>query len=179
PAGAACRACPGASVAPGPGAPPLGSSVVTTKDDTDRRPRAPASPAYVLRHQEAYFAEAQRLSGTGSFGWNVATGEIVWSEGTFGIFEYDPTTTPTAQRVLERIHPDDVGLVKRTMDLALQGERKLDLACRLLLPDGSVKSLHAVANAVSDAAGNVEFVGEVMYVTEQERTKAALEAALD
>ncbi len=56
------------------------------------------------QRQEAYLAEAQRLSHTGSFGWRVATGEIVWSEETYRIFQYDRTTTPTVESVLQRVH---------------------------------------------------------------------------
>ena len=57
------------------------------------------------RRREAYLAEAQRLSRTGSFGWTVSTGEINWSEETFRIFQFDRTTTPTLELVLQRVHP--------------------------------------------------------------------------
>ena len=54
-----------------------------------------------LCQSEAYLAEAQTLSHTGSFGWDASTGDLVWSEETFRIFEYDDTVTPTAPLVLE------------------------------------------------------------------------------
>ena len=60
-----------------------------------------------LRQSEAYLAEAQRLSHTGSFGWRVSTGEILWSEETLRIFQYGPSTKPTVELVLQRVHPDD------------------------------------------------------------------------
>src|SRR5712691_2978402 len=66
-----------------------------------------------LRRSEAYSAEAQRLSHTGSFGWKVSSGEIYWSEETFRIFQYDRTTKPTMQLVLQRVHPEDAALVKQ------------------------------------------------------------------
>src|ERR1700733_11488893 len=60
-----------------------------------------------LRRSEMYLAEAQGLSHTGSFGWDVLSGEIHWSDETYRIFEIEPTTTPTVQMVLDRTHPDD------------------------------------------------------------------------
>ena len=63
-----------------------------------------------LRRSEAYLAEAQRLSHTGSFGWRLSSGEIFWSDETFRIFGYDRTTTPTFDLVLQRVHPDDARL---------------------------------------------------------------------
>src|SRR6202166_3306020 len=73
-----------------------------------------------LRRREAYLAEAQRLSHTGSFGWSISTGEIVWSEETFRIFQYDRTTKPTVELVLQRVHPDDAALVKQKIERAAQ-----------------------------------------------------------
>src|ERR1700681_2547225 len=69
-----------------------------------------------LRRSEAYLAEAQRLSHTGSFGWKVSTGEIIWSEETFRIFQYDRTTKPTVELILQRVHPEDAALVKQTVE---------------------------------------------------------------
>src|SRR5260370_19367271 len=60
-----------------------------------------------LRRREAYLAEAQRLSHTGSFGWKVSSEEIFWSDETFQIFECDQKTKPTLEFVLSRVHPDD------------------------------------------------------------------------
>ncbi len=60
-----------------------------------------------LHRSEAYLAEAQRLSRTGSFGWNVSSGEIYWSEETYKIFEFDRAVKPTLELVFQRIHPDE------------------------------------------------------------------------
>jgi PAS domain S-box-containing protein len=124
-----------------------------------------------LRKSETYLAEAQRLSHTGSFGWKPFTGEITWSEETFRIFQYDPTTTPTVELVLQRVHPDDVARVKQTIERASQGVRNFEHQYRLMMPDGCVKYVHVVAHALSDEAGGLEFAGAVMDVT------AAKEAA--
>src|SRR5260370_29057911 len=92
-----------------------------------------------LRHIQAYFAEAQRLSHTGSFGWRVSTGEILWSDETFRIFQYDRTTKPTVELVLQRVHPEDVALEQQTIERASQDGKYFDFEHRLLMPDGSVK----------------------------------------
>src|SRR4029077_14878529 len=109
--------------------------------------------------------EAQRLSHTGSFGWRVSTGEIVWSEETFRIFQYDRTTKPTVERVLQRVHPEDRARVTRTIEQASQDGRDFDHEYRLVVSGGSVKHVHVVAHAGLNAAGSLEFVGAVMDVT--------------
>src|SRR3982074_3430111 len=127
-----------------------------------------------LRQSETYLAEAQRLSHTGSFGWRVATGEIVWSEETFRIFGYDKAPFVTIDTVLQRIHPEDVAIVKQTIERASQGGKNFEHEYRLLMPDDSVKHVRIVAHALSDESGSVEFVGAVMDVTEGKRAEEAL-----
>src|SRR5258708_1284058 len=124
------------------------------------------------QRQEAYWAEAQRLSHTGSFGWKVSTGEIVWSEETFRIFQLD--TEPTVERVLQRAHPEDAALLKQTIERASQDGKDCEHEYRLVMPDGLVKHVHVVARATRDASGDLEFVGAVMDVTEQRRAEEVL-----
>src|SRR6266446_5191465 len=126
------------------------------------------------QRQEAYLAEAQRLSQTGSFGWRVATGDIVWSEETYRIFQYDRTTTPTVESMLQRVHPEDAALVRQILDRASQDGKDFDFEYRLLMPDGSVKHVHVVAHALRDESGTIEFVGAVMDATESKRAEEAL-----
>src|SRR5271157_77696 len=71
-----------------------------------------------LQQSEAYLLEAQRLSHTGSFGWNVLSGEITWSDETFRIFEYDPAAKPDLELVLQRVYPGDRDLVRQILDRA-------------------------------------------------------------
>jgi PAS domain S-box-containing protein len=127
-----------------------------------------------LRHSEAYLAEAQRLSHTGSFGWRPSTDEIIWSEETFRIFQYDRTTIPSVGLVLKRVHPEDVVFVQQTIERASQDGNNFDLEHRLLMPNGSVKHLHVVARALSNESGTMEFVGAVMDVTAGKRTEQTL-----
>jgi PAS domain S-box-containing protein len=130
-----------------------------------------------LRRREAYLAEAQRLSHTGSFGWKISTGEILWSEETFRIFQYDPTTKPTAELVLQRVHPEDAALVKQTIERAAQDGKDFNFEHRLLMPDGSVKYVRVVAHAERDESGELEFVGAVMDVTATKQVEDALRAS--
>jgi PAS domain S-box-containing protein len=134
-----------------------------------------------LLHSEMYLTEAQRLSCTGSFGWNVSSGEIFWSDETFRIFQYDRGTTPKLELIVQRVHPDDRAAVQRTIDDASQDGRDFDHEYRLLMPDGSVKCVHAVARAARDASGSIEFVGALTDVTvakEAERKLRRSEAYL-
>src|SRR5712671_3506643 len=126
------------------------------------------------QRQEAYWAEAQRLSHTGSFGWNISTREIVWSEETFRIFQYDRATQPTVEAVLQRVHPQDAALVTQAVERAAREKRDFELEYRLVMPDGAVKHVHVVAHASGDASGQIEYVGAVMDVTEHRRATSAL-----
>jgi PAS domain S-box-containing protein len=127
-----------------------------------------------LRRSQAYLAEAQRLSHTGSFGWRVSNGEIISSEETFRIFQYDRTTIPTVELILQRVHPEDVALVRETIERASQDGKDFEHEYRLVMPDGAVKHVHVVAHAERDESGELEFVGAVMDTTESERAKKKL-----
>ena len=127
-----------------------------------------------LRRSQAYLAEAQRLSHTGSFGWRVSIGEILWSEESFRIFQYDRMTKPTVELILQRTHPEDAALVKQTIERASQDGKDFDHEYRLVMPSGSVKYVHVVAHALSDESGGIEFVGAVTDTTETKRAEEAL-----
>jgi PAS domain S-box-containing protein len=127
-----------------------------------------------LRRSEAFLAEAQRLSHTGSFGWSVSTGEIIWSDETFRIFQYDRTTKPTLELVLQRVHPEDAALLKRTFERASQDGKSFDLKYRTVMPHGFVKYVHVVARGLRDESGSIEFVGAVMDVTAAKQVEDAL-----
>jgi PAS domain S-box-containing protein len=127
-----------------------------------------------LGRSEAYLAEAQKLSKTGSFGWNVSSGAIYWSEETFRIFEYGRETKPGLELVLQRAHPEDRVRVQQAIDRALQDAKDFDLEHRLLMPDGSVKHVHSVGHLATDQPGNTELVGAITDITERKRVEVAL-----
>ncbi|MDX6444769.1 MAG: hypothetical protein QOH71_1843 [Blastocatellia bacterium] len=161
---------------------------MTTKADEDELLRSVAlqNASSILiarqraeRRSEAYLAEAQRLSHTGSFGWRPDTGEIIWSEESFRIFQYDRTMTPTVELISQRTHPEDAALVQQTIGRASEAREDFDLEYRLLMPDGFVKQVHVVARALTDESGDLEFVGAVMDVTGQYQARSDLEKAFE
>ncbi len=138
-----------------------------TGTDIDDRKRAEDA----LRTSEAYLGEAQSLSHTGSFGWRSDNGEIVWSDETYRIFEYDRSVKPTIDSVVQRVHPEDRTSFEEVINRALAGAKDFEHAYRLLLPDGRVKHVHTIAHALQDASGNREFVGAVTDITERKTTE--------
>jgi len=138
----------------------LREMVGTVIDFTERKRAEEA-----VRRSEAYLAEAQRLSHTGSFGWKVSSGEIFWSDETFRIFQCDPRTKPTVDFVLSRVHREDHDLVQRQINRAFRDGEGFDFEHRLHLPDGSVKHVRVTAHPSRDNAGNLELVGALTDVT--------------
>jgi PAS domain S-box-containing protein len=136
-----------------------------------------------LQRSEEFLAQGQSISHTGSFGWNVSSGEIYWSEETYTIFEYDPVVKPTLELVLQRTHPDDRDLAQRIINGAANERVGLDFEHRLLMPDGSVKYIHVIARALEPSSGSFEYVGAVTDVTErkhaEQRFRGLLESAPD
>ena len=127
-----------------------------------------------LQRREAYLAEAQKLSHTGSFGWKPDSGEIVWSDETYRIFEYDATVQPTIESIVQRVHPEDRAEFQEVINGASAGAIHFEHAYRLLLPDGRIKHVHALAHASRDASGNREFVGAGIDVTSIKRAEEEL-----
>src|SRR6185369_5400700 len=126
-----------------------------------------------LRRREAYLAEAQRLSHTGSIGWNVVTGEQTWSEENYRILGYDSSVKPTLELIRDRVHPDDLQVWQQTIARAAEG-KEVDFESRLLMPDGSVKHLHVVADGVKKDGKLVEVIGTARDITERKRAEEAI-----
>ena len=127
-----------------------------------------------LQRREAYLAEAQRLSHTGSFSWRVSSGEIFWSDETFRIFQCDPSTKPTVDFVLSRVHPEDRDSVRQQIDRASRDGKGFDFEHRLRLPDSSIEHVHVTAHPSRDGAGNFEFVGAVTDISRHRQAEAMI-----
>ncbi len=127
-----------------------------------------------LRRSEAFLAEGQRLSLTGSFSWKVATDDITWSEQLYRIFEFELGTSVTIERINSRVHPEDVPMMNERIERARAGGADLEYQHRLLMPDGSVKYVNAIAHGSRDAEGRLEYIGAVQDVTQRRSSEEAL-----
>jgi PAS domain S-box-containing protein len=136
-----------------------------------------------LRRSEGYLAEAQKLTHTGSWAWDVRTDVLFWSREIFSIYGYDYLETgPTWPQFLERVHPEDRPQIEQRARMEASGKVWLDSQndFRIVLPDGTTKHLHSVAHPVRDDTGEIsEIVGTVMDVTEQWKARSELEKAFE
>ena len=140
------------------------------REARERAERKKAEEA--LRRSEMYLAEAQRLSHTGSFGWDLATGEIHWSDQTYRIFECDPTTKPSVEMVVDRTHPDDRTHVRQVIDRASTEQSGFKTEHRLLMPNGAVKYVQVVAHrAAGEDPKRAFLIGAVTDITERKRAE--------
>lgn len=135
-----------------------------------------------LRRSEAFLAEAQRLTHLGSYSWRVASDEIKWSEQLYRIYEFENGVPITPELIRTRVHPEDISLIKKMVAQARNGQHDFEWQYRLLMPDHSIKYLHAVAHATWDQDGQLEYIAAVQDVTarrlaEEARDKAQSELA--
>jgi len=127
-----------------------------------------------LRRSEAFLAEAQRLSSTGSFSWNMATDRFMWSAEAYRIYEIDPAVPVTLDLIATRVHPDNLANLRDVMDRARREGGDFDYESRLLMPDGTVKYLHVVAHSAHGQDGERELIGTIQDVTERRRSEEAV-----
>ena len=130
-----------------------------------------------LRRSEAFLAEGQRLSSTGSFSWKVATDEIAWSEQLYRIYDFDVGVPVTLELMRTRIHPEDVAVLEKMVRAARDGSEDLEFQCRLVMPDHSIKYLHTVAHATRDQDGRLEYIAAVQDITARRLSEEALARA--
>ena len=130
-----------------------------------------------FRRSEAFLAQAQRLSRTGSFSWRIATDEITWSDQLYRIYELDPGTTITLDVIRTRVHPEDLTLYEKMVEQARNGSDDFEWQYRLLMPDRSIKYLHAVAHLIGDGNGELEYIAAVQDVTARRTSEEALDKA--
>ena len=131
-----------------------------------------------LRRSEAFLAQGQSLTLTGSLWWDVSTGEVIWSDETFRLMEVPKSIKPTVELALTRVHPEDRSLVREMVDRSAREGANMDFEPRLIMPDGSVKHVHVVLQNIGQP-GKPEFVGAVTDITERKRAEAELRRAYD
>jgi len=121
-----------------------------------------------LRRSEAYLAEAQKLSRTGSWHWNIGTGEVTWSQEFFTIFGFDSERDKASYKLYtERIHPEDRSKVEEARATAIRQRQHFEAEYRLLLPGGLIRYLHGIGQCVVSQSGDVQYIGAVMDITER------------
>jgi PAS domain S-box-containing protein len=130
-----------------------------------------------LRRSEAFLAEGQRLSSTGSFSWNAATDEIEWSEQMYRIYDVEMGVPVTLDVIRARVHPEDLSLLEEMFEGVRDGTKDLEWQYRLLMADRSIKYLHAVAHATRDPDGQLEYIAAVQDVTARRLSEEALAKA--
>jgi PAS domain S-box-containing protein len=130
-----------------------------------------------LRRSEAFLAQGQRLTLTGSFWWDVSTGEVTYSEGNYRIMELPTTTIPTVDVAMKRTHPDDLPLLREVLGRSARDGTNADFEHRLVMPDGSVKHVHIVMQNIGPLPGRPVFVGAVQDVTATKLAEEALNRA--
>jgi formate hydrogenlyase transcriptional activator len=133
-----------------------------------------------LRTSEAYLAEAQRLSHTGSWAWIPATGDIrYWSEECYRVLGFDPRGgQPRFETLFQRIHPDDQAKFRETAETAAREKAEFELDYRIVHPGGEIRDIHVVGHPVLSPSGSlVEVVGTVIDITERKRAEEELRSS--
>jgi PAS domain S-box-containing protein len=129
-----------------------------------------------LRRSEAHLAEGQRISHTGSWVWNISSGEILWSQEHLRIFGLDPEQVrPSYETFFELLHPEDQSRVKQGFEDAVNERTDFAVTYRIIRPDGMIKHIHSLAHPVFNELGDLsEYVGTVIDITERKKAEEVL-----
>jgi PAS domain S-box-containing protein len=144
-----------------------------TNVDIEDRKRADEE----LRRSEAFLAQGQRLNLTGTFSWRVDTDEITFSEELYRIHELERDTPVTLDRIRSRIHPEDIPILTQKIGGGRGDDTNQDYEIRLRMPDGRIKYLHTISQAVRCPDGRPEQIGAVQDVTQRRLSEEALAKA--
>jgi PAS domain S-box-containing protein len=130
-----------------------------------------------LRRSKNFLAEGQKISHTGSWGWNVSTGKLVWSDEQWRIFGLNPSQiSPTLELLTERVHPEDRSFVQERLNSAISERNGFDLEHRILLPDGSIRYVQSVGRHILNPSGEVDdYIGTTMDITDRKRAAEELQ----
>ncbi|MEF3128712.1 PAS domain S-box protein [Rhizobium leguminosarum] len=139
-----------------------------TRDITERREAQDR-----LRRSEAFLLEGQHLARMGNFSWNAASGEIVWSEQLYRIFEIEPGSVISLEQIAARIHPEDLPHLVDMVQQMEHGRRDFEYQLRILVADERVKHVHLIAHR--DQEDKDVYLGAVMDETQRRHSEDALE----
>jgi len=145
-----------------------------TRERTERR-----HAEEQLRRSEAFLAEGQRISHTGSWGWILSSGKVTWSEHQYRMLGFEPCSVePSLELFLSALHPEDRSRVREELEDATRAYRAYEIRYRVILPDGAVRNMCSVGRPVADAAGAIdEYIGVTTDVTERVQAEQSLRQA--
>jgi signal transduction histidine kinase len=147
-----------------------------TRDELQDRVHELADVNQKLQRSQAYLEEAQRLSNTGSFGWDTSTGDMIWSKELYRIYEIDPKVKPTVDLALQFVHPDDREFVRHEIVDAAADRQEFYCECRVLMPDDTIKHVNVHARRVKYPSGDEEIIGALMDITAARQAQEALQS---
>ena len=128
-----------------------------------------------IRRSEAFLAEGERLSHTGTWSLKVASGDVLWSQEHFRIFDLDPLeTTPSLELFWQKVHPDDRVQLQQLVEEAVQERKDFASDFRIILPNGTTRHVHGTGQAVVDSSGSLELIGTTMDITERKQAEEHL-----
>jgi PAS domain S-box-containing protein len=129
-----------------------------------------------VKFLRGFLADGQRISHTGSWGWNLSTGKIIWSEEHFRIFGFNPEKAePSLQLFLETVHPEDRSFIERGLHKAIREGSGFDMEFRIALADGSIKNVRGVGRPVLTQSGDItHYIGTTVDITARKRAEALL-----
>jgi PAS domain S-box-containing protein len=130
-----------------------------------------------LKRSEAFLAQGQRLTLTGSLWWDVSSGRVIWSDQTYRIMDFPTSIEPTVEHALDRIHPEDRAVVQTMLARSASEGTGIDLEHRLLMPDSTVKHVHVVLQKIDRKAATLEFVGALTDITARKQAEEELRRA--
>lgn len=132
----------------------------------------PTADDILERSKQAYLAEAQRLSQTGSFGWNIVSGELQWSDETYRICGIDRATPLSIDLINQRIHRDDATAFRDAVQAAIKSRGGFDHELRFTRDSGDQRILHMVGHFLPEQPE--QFVGALIDITDRRANEEAL-----
>ena len=120
-----------------------------------------------LQRSEAFLADGQHLSKTGTFSWSIEKNEVIWSEELYSIFGFDRASPVTLEMIGSRVPSEDLPMLEDMISRANRAEGQYEYEHRILMPDGAIKYIHLVGHSVRVADGRLEYLGAAQDVTER------------